>query len=203
VSRNIIETKRTYYDKQISNSNDRIKSTWNIVKSLTGRKPNHEVIPILSTLHKSYTNPKTISDSFNKYYLSVAETIINNSSNNTNLIEECNKPSEYLFHIFKVNFPTINYNFVTTNEIENIINKLKITNSYGYDEIPVKILKSCTHFIISPLTYIINRSLATGTFPDRLKFSEIKPIYKNGIRILLVIIDPCHYYLPFQRYLRE
>jgi hypothetical protein len=56
---------------------------------------------------------------------------------------------------------------------------------YGYDEIPVKILKSCTHFITSPLTYIINRSLATGTYPDRLKFSEIKPIYKNGDKNLI------------------
>jgi hypothetical protein len=33
---------------------------------------------------------------------------------------------------------------------------------------------------MSPLTYIINRSLATGIFPDRFKYSEIKPIYKNG-----------------------
>jgi Notch-like protein len=57
-----------------------------------------------------------------------------------------------------------------------------MTNSSGYDEIPIKVLKSCKHFIISPLTYIINRSLATGKFPDRLTFSEIKPIFKNGDR---------------------
>jgi Notch-like protein len=61
-----------------------------------------------------------------------------------------------------------------------VIDKLKMTNSYGYDEIPVKILKSCKNFISSPLTYIISRSLATGMFPDRFKFSGIKPIYKNG-----------------------
>ena len=30
---------------------------------------------------------------------------------------------------------------------------------------------------VSPLTYICNRMLSTGTFPDRLKYSEIKPIY--------------------------
>jgi hypothetical protein len=55
-----------------------------------------------------------------------------------------------------------------------------MANSYEYDEIPVKILKSCEHFISSPLTYIINRSSATGIFSDRLEFSEMKPIYKNG-----------------------
>jgi hypothetical protein len=31
----------------------------------------------------------------------------------------------------------------------------------------------------------MNRSLATGIFPDRLKFSEIKPIYKNGDKNLI------------------
>ena len=50
----------------------------------------------------------------------------------------------------------------------------------GYDEIMTKILKISSLFIVSPLTYICNRMLLTGTFPDRLKFSEIKPIYKSG-----------------------
>jgi hypothetical protein len=34
----IIKTKCLYYNKQILNSNDRIKSTWNVVNALTGRK---------------------------------------------------------------------------------------------------------------------------------------------------------------------
>jgi hypothetical protein len=40
-------------------------------------------------------------------------------------------------------------------------------------------------YISSPLTYVINRSLSTGIFPDRLKFSEIKPIYKKGEKNLI------------------
>jgi hypothetical protein len=34
--------------------------------------------------------------------------------------------------------------------------------------------------IISPLTYICNETLSQGTFPDRLKYPVIKPIYKTG-----------------------
>jgi hypothetical protein len=41
-------------------------------------------------------------------------------------------------------------------------------------------LKNSIHYFVSPLTHIINRSLVTGIFPDRLKFAEIKPIYKKG-----------------------
>jgi hypothetical protein len=33
---------------------------------------------------------------------------------------------------------------------------------------------------LSPLTYICNAILNTGTFPDRLKYAIIKPIFKKG-----------------------
>jgi hypothetical protein len=42
------------------------------------------------------------------------------------------------------------------------------------------ILKVSTPYVLSPLTYIFNKILQTGTFPDRLKFSKVKPLYKNG-----------------------
>jgi hypothetical protein len=51
---------------------------------------------------------------------------------------------------------------------------------HGYDEIPLKILEISLPFIISPLTYICNKSLSTGTFPTRLKYSQINPIFKKG-----------------------
>jgi hypothetical protein len=142
LSRSIIEIKRSYYDNQISNSNNKIKSTWNIVKAITGRKSDHDVIPILSSHDKSFINPKIVSDSFNKYYLSVADNIINNTFNNYNSTDRSTNPIEYLSHIYKTTFPTIKYNFASTNEIENSFKNFETTNSCGYDEIPVKILKN-------------------------------------------------------------
>jgi len=61
-----------------------------------------------------------------------------------------------------------------TNRIPNlkeVIESLKSKNSCGYDGIPVKILKLSAPFITSPLTYICNKSLSTGTFPERLKYA--------------------------------
>jgi hypothetical protein len=113
------------------NCKNRTKTTWNIVKSLTGRKPNQP----LNALDNSYINPKRMADSFNKYFLSIAETITNNAFGNSNL-----SGNEYLIHVFKSTFPLINYSYASTNEIQMVIDKLKMTNSYGYDEIPVNIL---------------------------------------------------------------
>jgi hypothetical protein len=68
----------------------------------------------------------------------------------------------------------------TTYKIEKIIHSLKCKNSYGYDKISARILKASTPYVSSPLTYIFNKILSIGRFPDRLKFSEVKPLYKKG-----------------------
>jgi len=57
---------------------------------------------------------------------------------------------------------------------------MKCKNSYGYDEISSRILKSSAPYVLSPLTFIFNKILSTGVFPERLKFSEVKPLYKKG-----------------------
>ena len=52
-------------------------------------------------------------------------------------------------------------------------------NSHGHDGISTKILKLSLLYSSSPLTYKCNKMLATGIFPTRLKFSEIKPLFKK------------------------
>jgi hypothetical protein len=41
-------------------------------------------------------------------------------------------------------------------------------------------LKASMSYIILPLTYICNQSLAQRIFLDRLKFAVVKPILENG-----------------------
>ena len=68
----------------------------------------------------------------------------------------------------------------TSHEINKIIHSLKSKNSHNYDEISSKILKASAPYILSPLTYIFNKVLSTGIFPDQLKFSEVKLLFKKG-----------------------
>jgi hypothetical protein len=77
-------------------------------------------------------------------------------------------------------YPRIKYNNISTQEVGKIIKSLKTKNSYGYDEVSVKVLKWSSSFIVSPLTHICNKCLEMGIFPSRLKFSTVKPIYKRG-----------------------
>jgi hypothetical protein len=79
----------------------------------------------------------------------------------------------YLYQVLTRPFPHIKLTPVSTKETSEIIKSRKWKNSHGYDEIPTKILKISLPFIISPLTYICNKSLSTGIFPTRLKYSQI------------------------------
>ena len=81
---------------------------------------------------------------------------------------------------FRNPFPHIKLKSLSTKEVENIIKSLKAKNSYGYDEISTKVLRMSSLFISSPLTHICNNSLSQGIFPDRLKYSEIRPLFKKG-----------------------
>lgn len=69
---------------------------------------------------------------------------------------------------------------VTEAELINIIKNMKNKKSSGIDEIPDFIIKKCFTHITSPLCHIVNLSLSTGCFPNELKISKVKPLYKKG-----------------------
>ena len=89
-------------------------------------------------------------------------------------------PLQNLFKYFNQLFKDISWPYTSANEINKMIDSLKDKNSSGYDEISTKIIKISKPFIISPLINICNKMLAQGIYPERLKFSLIKPIYKSG-----------------------
>jgi len=50
----------------------------------------------------------------------------------------------------------------------------------AFYEISSRILKVSAPYVLSPLTYIFNKILSAGIFPERLKFLEVQPLYKKG-----------------------
>ena len=72
--------------------------------------------------------------------------------------------------------------FTETNkeEISMLIYQLKNSNSLGPDEIPTSILKSI-NLIISPiLSYLFNKCIKLGEYPNCLKISKVLPLFKSG-----------------------
>ena len=124
--------------------------------------------------NKLSSNPQTIVNAFNTYFLSVAENLLTKNFpglNTTNNID----PLTYLRQNFNHIFSPVKLKNTTTYEIDKIIHSIKCKESSGYDEIS-KILKISAPYVLSPLKFIFNKILTTGVFPERLKFSKVKPL---------------------------
>jgi len=82
------------------------------------------------------------------------------------------------------------------------LNPLKPEDSHEYDEISTQILKITAPGITSLLNYICNKLLSKGIFPDRLKFSLIKPLYKKGSKLDMANYRPISLSTTFSKILK-
>ena len=74
-------------------------------------------------------------------------------------------------------------------EVNCIIDSLPSKSSSGHDDVSNILLKSLKSSLTYPMTLILNQSLETGTFPERMKL-EVIPLYKNKATDHLVNYRP-------------
>lgn len=169
----ITKAKQLHFQDLISVSNNKVKTTWDIIKSLSGKcvKSNP---PISVKVNDKQTDvPVEVANAFNSYFLEIVDALLKNKSTKENplILMEQSMPKTNCSFTF---IPT------TPKEICEIVYSLASKTSTGYDQISSKLLKDCIHLISAPLSYIFNTSFATGVFPDRLKFTIIKPLHKKN-----------------------
>jgi hypothetical protein len=191
LTRVISAAKRAHYNRMILKSNNKVKSTWRIINEEKGNIKRNKGIHSIMIGKKVITIQEKIATAFNKYFLSIADYIIPENNNHTNL--GIANPINYLVKTFSRPFNKINWKYATSYEIEKIIRSLKTKNTSRYDEIANRIIKSSSEYIISPLAHICNVILNTGIFPERLKFARLNQYLKKGNPTRYQIIDtyPC------------
>ena len=144
---------------------------------LLGKQHSIQYIQKLTINGNNLTNQHSIADAFNKYFSSIIDKTNSNSLGNTRL--ENSSTYSYLDQCVGDSFPPLVFKAFSTRKIISIIKSLKTKNSSGYDNISTKLLKISASYICSPLTYICNKSISIGIFPEQLKYSIIKPLYKK------------------------
>ena len=55
-----------------------------------------------------------------------------------------------------------------------------LTKQQGVDKISVKLMKLGKISLLSPITKIINMSIDSGIFPNRLKEAQVTPLFKKN-----------------------
>jgi Notch-like protein len=144
------------------------------------------------------SNYLDIAKAFITYFSTIAEKISANVQENIFPTSDKVDPLSYLKQVFARPFPCINLTLTSAKEITEIVKSLKSSNSHGYDEIPIKVLK-LSFLFISPLIYICNKSLLWGIFPTRLKISQKVPILKKGKKYKMSNYRPISLLISFSK----
>jgi hypothetical protein len=72
------------------------------------------------------------------------------------------------------------WTFTTAGKVKRLINGLGSTGAIGPDGVPVSVLKQGVEVLCGPISHLVNRSLATGIFPEAFKHGVVVPIHKGG-----------------------
>ena len=180
----IEKSKQKYYSDMVSNSKNP-KTLWNCLKSLN---PKQQTNPyeLLKNGNEKSTDQKDIANEFNSFFTSCVHDIrgecANPSPNFEKLVEFTDRK---ISDDTKFIIPP-----VTINELCQDILNLDINKSTGTDNISPRIIKLCAPFISSPLTYIFNRIIDSGNFPQLLKNAKVLPSFKAGDRKLATNYRP-------------
>lgn len=165
----IFNSKKNANIKYIAKNDNKCKATWNVIKDELNNANSRHNIDSIKYKNTLLTNPVEIASAFNNHYIdstnrSVPPNVTGNSMNNVTVGSMFLKP-------------------MSITEVKKEILLLNNTNSEGYDEINTKIIKTCVDEIVEVLTQLINLSFYEGIFPEALKLSVVRPLYKKGDRL--------------------
>ena len=135
----IKEAKWIYYDKKIQKSNNKCKTTWDIIKKQTN---SHTDIQKLIIDSKHLHDQQDIADAFNNHFTSILDNIHKNNVNNQNNSAKVPTTPYYLEQKYVNLPPLLVIKTFSTKEIISIIKALKTNNSLGFDEISTELLKN-------------------------------------------------------------
>ena len=165
-------TKEEFYQKHLLKVKNDVKGTWNVINSVLGRSKDKQLFKLL-VKGDEITNKKEIASEFNKHFSSVAKKLVKKIPVNRSrkrfdkFLGERNEKSIFLY-------------LTNPSEISKLLRSLSEKSSYGWDDIPQKLIKSSPFNIIRVLTHIFNLSMKEGIFPEKMKIAKVIPIFKKG-----------------------
>ena len=78
---------------------------------------------------------------------------------------------------------------VSQSIVEMKLNKLNVNKASGVDGIHPSLLRELSEQLSDPLSILFRRTLDEGMVPTDWRAANVTPLYKKGIKVLLVIID--------------
>ena len=149
-----------------------MRNTWSSINEIIC-KSKHKQFSIKATLSegKQIDDRDRIAELFNKFYLDIGP-LVNKSVQPGN--------SNFQKYLTRNILTSFQYELIEERYLDKVIHNLRNKSSSGHDGISTRLLKFLAPALTQPLTLIINQSLLTSIFPNKLKIAKVIPIYKKG-----------------------
>ena len=134
------------------------------------KQQNNELISSLMIDGKRYYDAQSIAQNLNNFFVNVG-------NKQCALIEPTISPLNLLTHR---NPNSVVLEETSPYKIFSLIAGLSSKKSSGPDDISASILKSINYPVSYALSWISNKSLSSGIYPDRLKVAKVIPLFKGG-----------------------
>ena len=164
--------KKEYYVKEFTRYKNDIRKTWDTLKGIICKnKMKSEYPRNFIDRGQQIAGDKNIADKFNEYFTQIGPSLANS-------IDISNKAT-FDTYLKKPNSSCFQFEYTDVPSVQKIIKNLKPKSSAGHDNISSKLLRQVGDIVAYPLSIIINQSLCTGIFPNRLKLAKVIPLYKK------------------------
>ena len=165
------QAQEQYYRQKALDFKKNTRKLWQLINNVIQKRSYAgSIIPYITVDSIKIPNPSDIANNFGKFYSTLGESLAQNIPRSKVSVNDYLAKIPQNLHSM-VLFPTSHH------EVDKLIASLP--SSSGHDDISNILLKSLRTSLSYPLTIIMNQSLETGVFPDRMKLAEVIPLYKN------------------------
>ena len=201
--------KSKYYTDILYMNVSNVKRTWQILREVLNRQPNHNKQNELFVIGDIKTNnKKDIANGFNTFFANIGKTINDQITQPpdvySDLFKDLEKKKKKFVFFLNGNYP-VNCFFQLTHEEEliKVAQNLKPKTSQGFDNLSTCIIQKAMKEVAAPLTHIFNQSFLLGVVPDQMKIAKIVPVFKAGNKKILNNYRPISILPAFSKNSRE
>ena len=137
------------------------KKTWRTLDNALHRKTKRTTLDAMLIKEEIWTDKTDIADAFNDYFATISSNNHVQPNDTPSYKNYPNAPTDTSFSFQPID------NTVTL----QLLSKLTATHSCGHDIISSEI-SEC-------ITLIVNQSIMTGIYPDKLKVAKVVPIFRK------------------------
>lgn len=161
--------KKMANEQYISNSSNKCKAAWNLIKTEAGCKVNKQDILM-------------DSNTYNNYFVDAVSNLSVSNGNNGSISSAIELVNKFVSDR-KRNFEVFKWQKLSCKDILKSIASLSSSCSEDIYGMSNKVLKEIIDVILVPLTSIFNMILETGVYPQALKKAKVIPVYKKGDKL--------------------